>query len=384
MIKTTAGLSPLARRVAQERIEHLTQLGVTLSLDVAEGVDKAFVRLAFHGRRTSDRATRMSVISRVVSAGRYYERLDAEGRLYPAPPTPRLVEEGRRPLVGGRVVDVRWPSAWRGLDPSHRRTLDLCRENAICHARWYRHDRPAPALICLHGWGMGYPDIEERSFSAHWLYRRGLDVLMLTLPFHASRAPRGKLRPRFPTIDPVRTNEGFAQAVSDVRGMMRALHARGAPSVGLTGMSLGGFTTGLMATVEPTVAYAIPQIPFPSIAELLLHHVDGSPVADRARARGLEESAFLASLKATTPLERAPVISGERVLILAGERDRVTPMPHAVRLKEHFPGATLLTFPGAHVMQLGRRALMTDVLDFIARSGVTLEEPVGRGLPSPA
>ena len=56
MIKTTAGLSPLARRVAQERIEHLTQLGITLSLDVAEGVDKAFVRLAFHGRRTSDRA----------------------------------------------------------------------------------------------------------------------------------------------------------------------------------------------------------------------------------------------------------------------------------------------------------------------------------------
>ena len=114
----------------------------------------------------------------------------------------------------------------------------------------------------------GHHAFEQRVWPVEWLGRLGLDVALFVLPFHGRRAdPTRKRPPPFPGSDPRMTNEGFRQTVADLGDLMYWLRARGHPAVGVMGMSLGGYTTALFATVEPELAFAVPIIPLASLAD---------------------------------------------------------------------------------------------------------------------
>ena len=51
-------------------------------------------------------------------------------------------------------------------------------------------------------------------------------------------------------------NEGFGHAIYDLRALAMFLRKRGASAVGVMGMSLGGYTTGLWASVAGPQACA--------------------------------------------------------------------------------------------------------------------------------
>jgi len=331
------------------------------------GLDRAFIQLAFRSAYAGRRGTRDSVVRRLDAAASQYAAARAE--LFPEPRAPKLVERWVRPLTGGEVVDVSWPSQYRAIHDNHRATLRRCPENRFCHARWFRHETPRSALICLHGWGAGSFRVEEFAYQVPWLFSRGMDVVIMNLPFHGRRRPRGRRTPMFPNPDPVRTNEGFAQAVLDIRSLVAYLRRHGAPRIGLTGMSLGGFTTSLTCTVEKELDFAVPVIPFASLPALIWRHARGTPALVKAKQAGLGPSRFAAAFAPTTPVKRTPTIASERVLIIAGERDRVTPVNHAHWLKRHFDGAELTTFPGAHIAQVGRRAIFKGLVEHMSRYG---------------
>ncbi len=335
-----------------------------------EGLDALFVRATFRSPTAGRRAARASLASRIEAARRLYPEAARDGRLFPAPPAAVLTQRPVRDLPEGEVVDLTWPSVWRSLEPSHATLLGRCPENAICHGRWFRHWRPAPTLIALHGWGAGHYAIEEVAMRARWLYRQGLDVVLVNLPFHARRLPRGRWTPMFPSTNPIRANEGFAQATSDLRALVRALRDRGAPSVGVAGMSLGGFTSALLATVEPTLDFAVPMIAFPSVAELMWDHAFGTEALARAAEAGLARDAFIDAFAPTSPEARPPAIASDRVLVIAGQRDRVTPLRYSERLAAHFGGAHLAVFPGSHLVQHGRAAAFDTLVAFLRGRGV--------------
>ena len=79
------------------------------------------------------------------------------------------------------------------------------------------------------------------------------------------------------------------------------------------------------------------------------------------------------------PLGRPPVIAGERVLVVAGENDRITATHHAEALARHFT-ARLVTFPGAHLLQFGRRKGFGEIAKFLAGLGI-IEPHAGRTHP---
>lgn len=342
----------------------------TLGGTVAEGVDEFFVSMAFKNPIVGRRAARKSVVSRINSSTSFYPDADKRGRLFFKPSLPQYSIKRRKLLGQGEVYDLEWDSGYSGLDASHRRTLARVPRNARCHARWFRHKKRAPLVICIHGWGVGYLSVEEHTFEADRLYRAGMDVVLFTLPFHAKRAPVGRTTPMFPSVDPVRTNEGFAQAIYDLRALLLILKHEKVPSIGVMGMSLGGFTTALLATVETGLDFIVPFISFGSVAEVLWDHLQGSPSLKVLKERGITKSKFTQSLSATTPLLRKPTIDGKRVLVIAGSRDGVIPLRHSMRLREHFVGARFATFPGGHVVQVGRRQAFQEMLSFVGRLGL--------------
>jgi pimeloyl-ACP methyl ester carboxylesterase len=335
-----------------------------------EGLDRAFLQFTFKSSQSGKRGARESVRDRLATAGEFYKKKDEEGLLFAEPAAAQLDEQRIRGLRGGQVLDVSWPSAYAAFHPDHIDTLKRCPENARCHARWFRHASPSPTIICLHGWAAGQFAIEERAYPVGWFYKIGLDVALVTLPFHARRLPAGRRTPMFPSPDPVRSTEGFAQAVSDVRAITKTLREHGAPAVGISGMSLGGYTTALLATVEPTIDFAIPMIPFASVPKLLWDHGAGTEARKRGEAAGMTLAIFSRAFEAISPLERPVAMDARRILLIAGKRDRVTPATEAIRLHRHFGGSKYETFPGAHIFQVGRSRAFRHMGRFLGELGV--------------
>jgi pimeloyl-ACP methyl ester carboxylesterase len=70
-----------------------------------------------------------------------------------------------------------------------------------------------------------------------------------------------------------------------------------------------------------------------------------------------------------TPLDRAPLISGDRVLVVSAEGDRIAPPEHATRLARHFSSEEL-RFPGGHVLHIGRAEAFRALARRLAHLGI--------------
>jgi dienelactone hydrolase len=282
----------------------------------------------------------------------------------PGPIAPR-VEPVRR-LRGGEVVDWYWPSPFElhCTDVAERYLRHASNRTAAARL-FLHHDRPRPAVLLLHGYRAGQWALEERVWPVEWLFARGLDVILPVLPFHAVRAP-SLGAPLFPGSDPRITNEGFRQAMLDLRALSRHLLDRGAPNVGVMGMSLGGYTASLLATVDPRLSFAVPMIPLASLAHMArgLGRFTGSAPEQTAQFDALQ-----AAHRAVSPLARTPCIDPARMLVLAAEGDRITPIDHARWLAQHF-GAPLHVFQGGHILQFGRADAFRAVGRLLGRLGL--------------
>ena len=196
------------------------------------------------------------------------------------------------------------------------------------------------------------------------LDRLGFDAALFVLPFHALRGPLHASIPEFPNSDPRITVEGFRQAVSDLRALVRWLRRRGHPRLGLMGMRLGGYPAALPATVEPDLDFLVPLIPLACLADFAKEQ--GSLSAQPHEA-AIEHGLMARIYRVTSPIALAPRIAPERVLVVGARADRVTPVAHARKLANHF-GAPLLAWHGGHVLQLGRRQVLQHVFQLITRA----------------
>jgi hypothetical protein len=309
------------------------------------------------------RLDRLADVSALYDRPEHYQET---GGFFPEPPAidPRFTRVRR--IAGGEVLDATWSSGFMlHCDEIAPRYLGHV-ANRTAAARLFLHDGPArPAVLLIHGYRCGQWPIEERVWPVDWLFERGLDVILPVLPFHAVRAHRSAAA-LFPSSDPRMTVEGFRQSVQDLRALMDLLRDRGASAVGMMGMSLGGYTTSLLATLDAGLDFAVPMIPLASIADLARAggRLVGNVEQQRLQFEGLE-----GALRVVSPLARPSRIDGDRVLVLAAVGDRITPPTHARWLADHF-GAPLTTFDGGHVLQFGRAQAFRAAGKMLGRLGL--------------
>jgi len=315
---------------------------------------------------------RLALLARL---GKRYTKTGAGEHFFAEAPRIRPVEEVRltRP-DGSLVVDVSWPSEYETFLREVQEEYDRYVENRTATARLVAHAEPRPVAILIHGYLGGMHRAERRVWPMSFWRRLGMDVALFVLPFHGRRAERRfGSKPPFPGADPRMTNEGFRQAMRDLQGLVGWLGERGHPHIGVMGMSLGGFSKSLAATLEARLAFAIPIIPLASIAATARQngHLGTTPEEEETEYRALD-----AVYRVTSPLHRAPVIAPNRMLIVAGEADRITPIVHARSLADHFH-CRLETMPGGHLMQFGRSERFRSIGRFLSDLGI-----VGRGARS--
>jgi pimeloyl-ACP methyl ester carboxylesterase len=336
-------------------------------------IDKSVVR--FMERRMAPRTPRIEPADarqKLIELARHYSdgTLGLPSPFFPMPDVPavRLTPVGDGPL-GTQVVDLAYASEYRPFHPEARDSYLSIIENMTSHARWWTSGKGRPTIVLIHGWGGGNHWVTARTFDVSYWLRHGYDVVSFQLPFHGARAPDTrsvvKSGALFPSPNPLRTNEAFGHAIYDLRGLARFLRQRGSSAVGVMGMSLGGYTTALWASVagpdDPSgVDFAVAMIPAVSFSRLMWKIGETSPVRRRATNAGITEDLLADAFAVHAPTTRPSRVPVDRLFVIAGRGDRITPPDHAEELAAHW-GREILWFEGGHLAQVGRGDAMRTV-----------------------
>ncbi len=244
----------------------------------------------------------------------------------------------------------------------------LAKRNQTAHARWLRHaDGPRPCAVLLHGYMAGAYALEERVWPAQRMFESGLDVVISVLPFHGARRSeaRGIRPPAFPSSDPRFTIEGLRQLASDHEALFDYLLDGRVSSLGVMGMSLGGYSAALLATLDARLQFGVFVIPLAAIEDFAHTHgrFTGSVEEQHAQRGAMSLAQSLVS-----PLGRPSLIPADRTIVLAGESDWVTGIAHANRISAHFATETN-TFEGGHLLQFGLSRAFAPVWSMLQRGG---------------
>lgn len=305
-------------------------------------------------RWPSDPRARLVEIARTYNAG----TLGHPSPFFPRPKAPPITLGARlEGPLGTTALDASFPSNYQPFVPAARELYERITENHTAHVRLWTtiNEPPRPTIVLLHGWGGGNHWLTARTFVANYWLRHGFDVASFVLPLHGVRAPAGGSGALFPSPNPLRTNETFGQAVHDLRALAGWLRQRGVPAVGALGMSLGGYTAALWASVvdDGELDFAIAMIPAVSMARLMWRHGEDHPMRVRAIKAGIDEDLFAEVFAVHAPTTRAPRLARDRLAVVAGRGDRITPPDQARTLARHW-GVEPVWFEGGHLAQLGR------------------------------
>jgi pimeloyl-ACP methyl ester carboxylesterase len=273
--------------------------------------------------------------------------------------------------------DLSFEGAFDTVNPDSAASYFSHARNRVSRARHFFHgDRPRPTVIALHGFWASPYWINAFMFEIPFLYRLGLDVVLPTMPFHGDRRMQGSVFSGHGFLSPDldQTFEAIAHTVSDVRVIMRDLERRGVPAMGVSGLSLGGYMTALLATLEPSLAFAIPNVPVVTLVDLLLDWHPLSWLIRRSLARAslsIQEARRMFAVHC--PLTRPPAVPHERLMIIAGAGDRMAPPSQARLLWEHWKRPAIYYFPGNHLLHFDRGGYLRAQARFLG--GLGLLEP---------
>ncbi len=256
-------------------------------------------------------------------------------------------------------------------EPGRDRWLGF-RPNRTAHAWVLRHDgQPRPWLICIHGYQMGWPLVDLAVFRPEWLHRRlGMNLVLPVLPLHGKRKIGRRSGDGFLAGDILDTVHAEAQAMWDMRRVLGWVRAQGATRVGVFGLSLGGYNTALLASLEGELACAVAGIPLADIARILTHH--GPPLQIRyLEHRGFHEDHMTEVLRVVAPLVLEPVVPLERRYLFGGVADRMVPPDQVRDLWLHWGRPKIAWYQGAHVTFRGEPSVRHLLEDAFRESGLT-------------
>jgi pimeloyl-ACP methyl ester carboxylesterase len=298
---------------------------------------------------------------------------------FPAPTTPPTVSS--RPanplatwIARGNVENIRFDSSFRAINPDMREHWNRLKNNNVVHAQHWRHDdgrgsqKGRPTLCVIHGF-MGSAYLANGLFfSLPWFFKSGYDVLLYTMPFHGKRAEKHSPFSGYGIFANGAGGfaETMAQAIHDFRSVIDYLESTGVDRVAVTGLSLGGYTSALAASVDNRIQAVIPNVPvvtpesafddwWPANKLVTLGRRDGGISRDAAAAASAYHS----------PLNYAPLVPKDRRLIITGLGDRLAPPEQAEKLWEHWDRCALHWFPGNHLLHVSQPEYLRRMTRFL-------------------
>ena len=210
----------------------------------------------------------------------------------------------------------------------------------------------APTIILLHAL-MSANDFGYRRIAARF-NQRGWNVLFPHLPHHYSRTPQGLANGSLViTSDLVRNAETLRQAVIELRQLIDWARRRGSRRIALLGTSYGAWVSALTLSLEKT-DFAILLQPVADVG----HATFGSPASRTMAAllakNGIHRDDIDRHAHLSSPLHTGTSTRPDRVTVIGGKHDRLSPPESLKKLCTAWGGARYLEVDQGH---FGYRAM---------------------------
>jgi dienelactone hydrolase len=267
-----------------------------------------------------------------------------------APPPVERVAAARRRLLGTEYEELRFQSEYEphAGEPGRERWLSYA-PNQLAWAWLLRSPAASQRwLVCLHGYQMGMPAIDLAVFRAEQWRRRGWNVLLPVLPLHGPRRLGAVSGIGMFGADFLDSAHALAQAMWDVRRLLGWARAQGASELACYGLSLGGYSAALLATLAPELGTVIAGIPAADFPRLVWQH---APLAERMRIEraGLTRELAAPVMRPVSPLALAPLVPHARRFVFGAPDDQFVPADQVRDLLAHWGAPRHVWFPGAHI-----------------------------------
>jgi hypothetical protein len=337
----------LASKIALDEIFYATELASLAVVPLREGrrvVDEMEQALDLFGQR-----------GWLADPRRYHPKPPALGRA--------MLRPGRFPGLSYRHLCFESGYEPNPGEPGRERWQGY-RANRSAHAWILQHrGRPRPWLVCIPGYRMGTPLVDFTAFRARWLHKTlGINVAIPVMPLHGPRRAGLRGGDGYFAGDFLDTLHALAQALWDVRRLVGWIQDEGAPAVGLYGISLGGYTTALVASFADDLDCAIAGIPATDFMRLVRAHVP-RVVLRGAEMVGLSVERLETLLSVVSPFSFRPRLARRRRFLYAGTRDRLAPPDHARDLWRHWDEPRIGWYSGGHVSFLCEPAVKSFLLE---------------------
>lgn len=361
---------------------------LTLALLSQVALDEALLGVMKSPRRYPTEHEYETIASELrLALSMYGERgwLEAPTQYHRAP-VPIEKMEVRRAWAMGTVYErLSWPSDYEPYpdEPGRDRWLAF-KANHQAAAWIVRTKADRPWLVCLHGFGTGYPTADFFAFKARRLADElGLNLLFPVLPLHG---PRKASRLGGAELMSHHLQEfvlGMAQAMWDIRRVIAWVRDQGAERVGLYGMSLGSYVASLLTTLEPDLDLVVAGAPLCDIPMLFQHHSPPT-VLRRAQELGILADDLQRAHIVVSPLAAPVLTPRENLFVYAGLGDRMSPPDQARRLWSHWDKPKVLWYEGSHIAFLWSSAVNRFLDEALADRGFIDPSQVRRPKVKPA
>jgi hypothetical protein len=276
-------------------------------------------------------------------------------------------DSGYAPAVGepGR-------ERWLGYEPCREARAYVLRHAETSGGPGGDGAQSRPWLIATNGYRMGHARIDIGLFERFY-HKLGVNVLIPVLPPHGPRRLGWHSGSGFLGIDLIDTLHAEAQAVWDMRRLLSWVHGQDASAVGAFGLSLGGYTTALFASVAEGLACAIPGIPLADMTRMLTRHA--SPHQLRyAVHKGYDLERAGEVLRVVSPLALKPRVPHEGRMIFGATADRLVTPDHVRDLWRHWDEPEIVWYNGGHVSFGSERAVWSAVDRTLRENGVSASD----------
>lgn len=222
----------------------------------------------------------------------------------------------------------------------------------------------APTVIFLHALmsahDFGYCQIGAR------LNRRGWNAVLMHLPYHYSRVPRGYFNGALAITPNLPQNaETLRQAVTEVRQLMAYLRGNGCLDFGMIGTSYGGWVGALVSFLEGDFRFITLLQPIADIEYTIWESPASVMIRKALLAAGIHPGVSRRHAHLTSPLDGRPACEGKRVLIVGGMYDTITPSSSLKRLAQVWLGSQFALAEQGHFGYVSMRKALRWIDDLL-------------------
>lgn len=251
-----------------------------------------------------------------------------------------IIKAEKKNIPDGTIYQCQMPNKFTPLNPFFKESYWQYHKHRNIDFELWQHDdeSPRPTYVFMHGYNADDFRINHLIFSAKKVFKDGANIAFLVLPFHTGKFKLSTDIWNFFGHGPAYTTEVFANAVSNCRSVISYLLDEGiASKIGISGISLGGFVSSLVLSVDERVNTAVLLAPVYNVPESYMEWFPLKQLFTKLLAEeNIPFNEFRHSYALCNALTYNNIPKTEHITILSGIFDLIALPKHVRLLGEHW------------------------------------------------